>query len=71
MSDLHTLPLLGHDLPEYIAPRERHRAHVWASPDGWRWEHQCSKSWWKDSGFPYMAREGAQEGALKHLKECC
>jgi hypothetical protein len=71
VSDLHTLPLLGHDLPEIIPPRLREKAHVWPAPDGWRWEHQCAESWRKDSGFPFAALESAQEGAMKHLKECC
>lgn len=70
MSDLHHLPLVGHDLPE-IFPRERERAHVYWAKDGWYWEHSCAPGWWKDSGFPYAARQGAIEGALWHLRGCC
>lgn len=71
MSDIHAMPLLGHDLPEYIPPRARHKARVWPRPDGWRWEHECAPGWWKDSGFPYIDSQGAHDGALKHLRECC
>jgi hypothetical protein len=72
MSDLHARPLLGRDMPE-VFPRMREKARVYWPPGGhgWYWEHQCAPGYWKDSGFPYMARESAQEGALRHLKECC
>lgn len=70
MSDLHARPLLGRDMPE-VFPRLRERAHIFCAKDGWYWEHRCAPGYWKDSGFPFMVRESAQEGALKHLKECC
>lgn len=73
MSDIHTLPLMGRDLPEHIPGAERHRARVYWPPGGhgWYWEHECAPGYWKDSGFPYLDREAAYGGAVKHLKECC
>lgn len=71
MSDIHPLPLMGHDMPEVIAPRALARAHVYKGQYGWYWEHQCAPGWWKNSGFPYIHSQSAYDAAVKHLKECC
>lgn len=70
MSDLHPLPLMGHDMPEIFSVT-RERARVYRIAEGWHWEHECSPGWWKSSGFPYMLRGSAYDAAVKHLKECC
>jgi hypothetical protein len=70
MSDLHTLPLLGHDMPE-VFPRLREKAQVYRGPEGWHWMHPCAPEWINGSNFPYAAHVGALAGALRHLKECC
>lgn len=71
MSDLHPLPLRGHDLPEFFPRAPRERARVCHMADGWYWEHQCAPGWWKNSGFPYIHSQSAYDAAVKHLKECC
>jgi hypothetical protein len=70
MSDLHRMPLMGHDLPEYFGPRVRRKARIYWAEYGYHWEHECAPGYWKDSGFPYVSREGAIAGALKHLGAC-
>jgi hypothetical protein len=71
MSDIHPMPLRGHDLPEFFPRAPRVRAHVYRAPDGWRWEHECSPGWWKSSDFPHMTTGSAYKAAVRHLKECC
>lgn len=75
MSDLHTLPLLTHDLPEYVltAP-EPDKAKVKVFKQGlyWTWEHACSyrpKST-PANGYPYASQETALNWALNHHKRC-
>lgn len=74
MSDLHSLPLRGHDLPEITPAPVRRRAHVWlcrhALLRGWWWEHQCAKSFWADSG-PFASLGDACDDAVQHLKRGC
>lgn len=67
MSDLHSLPLRGHDLP---LVRARRKARVYQGAYGWHWEHECSTGWWKNSEFPYALHSSALEGALRHLERC-
>lgn len=71
MSDLHVLPLLGHDMPEAEPVWLRQKAHVYPTRDGWRWAHCCAPHWTAEGDFPYMACGSACDGALRHLKECC
>lgn len=70
MSDLHILPLLGHDLPEVEPVWLRQKAHVYKGADGWRWAHCCAPHWTAAGDFPHIDCGGACDGALKHLKEC-
>jgi hypothetical protein len=71
VSDLHPMPLRGHDLPDY-APQapERHKAHVWPAMGGWWWEHRCTKSFYEDSG-PLASPGDAYDAAVRHLEGCC
>lgn len=86
MSDLHRLPLLGHDLPvpemggfaDTAHPdfgRTRAKARVYRTETvvgyGWRWEHSCR---WKagavSTSFPLETWNRAYCGALRHLDDC-
>lgn len=70
MSDIHTLPLRGRELPEAAPAPWRQKAHVWLGMGGWWWEHRCTKSFWEDSG-PLASSGDAHDAALRHLKGCC
>lgn len=69
MSDLHPLPLMGHDMPEAIPPL-RAKACVYPLAEGWHWEHECAPGWWKTSDIPWTRQCYAYDAAVKHLKEC-
>jgi len=76
MSDLHRLPLLGHDLPESVTPKasERRRVRVFSYMDRghryWAWAHPCDK----DSVLGesrYLCWEAAQCFGAAHARKCC
>lgn len=74
MSDLHHLPLMGRDLPEYepAEPKKRPVRIFSYGPGSWSWEHWCldrPKSC-PVNGYPHDTREEAQKWALKHWRTC-
>jgi hypothetical protein len=69
MSDLHRMPLLGHDLPEIQAPHFA-RAKVTKGSQGWCWTHQCDPfraSW---SLASYGRQDTAFWLAQSHMRSC-
>lgn len=76
MSDIHRLPLLGHDLPEVAAPKapERHKVRVFSYLNSgrryWAWAHPCDE----DSALGesrYLCWEAAQWFGASHARKCC
>lgn len=65
MADVHALPLLGHDLPEFAAPQAAEKVKVFKDNDRWCWYHQCGEA--RDWGF----WETAYHGAVSHARRCC
>lgn len=63
MSDIHTLPLRGRELPE--APPAPKRVTVFKDGERWCWYHQCGTA--RDWGF----WETAYLTALSHARRCC
>jgi hypothetical protein len=79
MSDLHQMPLRGHDLPPWMAvPPARRKAHVFtitAKPrcavgPRWWWEHKCRENYYAEDGGYASARD-AYDAAVQHLERCC
>lgn len=77
MSDLHILPLLGHDLPEISDMPRQEKARVYKDETflgdpTWRWEHPCR---WKggvlEYSYPLPSWRAAFNMAAQHVKECC
>lgn len=71
MSDLHRLPLLGHDLPLAADLRRqvRAKARVRKSPAGWSWRHDCGAHEVSEMLLPDQAL--AVVRAVAHVKRCC
>jgi len=69
MADLHALPLLGHDLPEPLAPE---KVKVFKHGDHWAWTHPLCRGLYTFSTGPYChaSHQQAMRAALKHLKWC-
>lgn len=65
MSDVHRLPLLGHDLPEPVAPTATTKVQVFKDGGRWCWYHDCGTAW----DWAYW--ETAYFGALAHARKCC
>ncbi|KUJ70783.1 hypothetical protein ACZ90_00235 [Streptomyces albus subsp. albus] len=64
MSDIHQLPLMGHDLP---APRAR----VYRQGGLWWWEHACpTRGIAVAFGDPRPAWSDAYGDAIEHLRGC-
>lgn len=66
MSDLHRLPLRGHDLPE--APRRARvqvRSYTVGNSRFWYWEHACGYGVSDHTGW-----ESAFWWADRHVRQC-
>lgn len=77
----YTLPLVGHDMPEWTqaeidalaASRRKARVHGQLTPVGqrWEWEHECRwKGYALTNSYPLPSWEAAFGAALEHLKDC-
>lgn len=71
MSDLHRLPLLGHDLPLAADLRRQVRAKARVRKDSgrWSWRHDCGARY--TSMFCIPTHTMAVSMAVQHVKECC
>lgn len=69
MSDLHSLPLLGHDMPEIQTPHFA-RAKVTKGPQGWTWWHQCTPKTMSFSVMPFIKHDTAFALAVSHMRIC-
>lgn len=65
MSDIHALPLLGHDLPETPAPQAPEKVKVFKENGQWCWRHSC--------GFQgrWLLWGTAVYSAFSHAEKCC
>jgi hypothetical protein len=68
VSDLHQLPLLGHELPAFGLPPKR-KARVFKDGKHWTWEHFCFYHQ-GIGGYRHDSHAGAIEGALTHVRRC-
>jgi hypothetical protein len=87
MSDLHRLPLLEHDLPEYRRNddtsgwgKKREKVKVYRNEDHrWSWEHLCKEPTPTTAGrivrdptmWGFILWRDAYRMANMHAKECC
>lgn len=69
MSDLHVLPLRGHDLPHM---RLYTRARVFRiAPGLWTWEHRCDQDTNRVSLVSLADQATAFRRAWVHVRRCC
>lgn len=68
MSDLHKLPLVGHDLPEPARP-VRAKIRVFKEAGRWTWEHRCTDGLFYGGGHHALWADCAAS-ALRHLERC-
>lgn len=68
MSDLHQLPLTGHDLP--VIPRAKLR--VYKDGPYWYWEHACSyrPPSTPSTSYPFSQHSRAVHWGLRHMEGC-
>lgn len=69
VSDIHQLPLLGHDLPE-VVPRHPALARVFKAGDHWTWTHKCSQSPKRAHGYAHASHPLAFVMAEEHMERC-
>lgn len=68
MSDLHVLPLRGHDLPPV---RLYVRAKVFKVPvKGWTWQHTCDHDKTRVSLIWFSSQRAAFRAARNHMRWC-
>jgi hypothetical protein len=71
VSDIHQLPLLGHDLPEVVFP-DTPKARVFKEGPYWTWEHRCLGRPVRTplNGYPHDAHAVAFLAAWWHMQRC-
>jgi hypothetical protein len=74
MSDIHRLPLLEHDLPEYVnnGPTKQEKVKVFQDSYGrWNWFHKCRFGSHRKDFWGFTSQREAFVMAMAHAKECC
>jgi len=70
MSDLHSFPLLGREMPDYVPPAPEKARVFRVAENRWIWEHRCRDGRLRSSLFYCSVQPHAFNEACKHLSAC-